>query len=87
VTVRRARRTACLPRLSVGRASLGVMRTDELLMLTAVTATCTDCGGERIFLPVDDVSSGGEFCCTSCDAAVFLLLHVGAAAASDQRVA
>ena len=86
MTVHPARRTACLPRLSVGRASLGVMRTDELLMLTAVTATCTDCGGERIFLPVDDVS-GGEFCCTSCDAAVFLMLHVGAAGASDRRVA
>jgi hypothetical protein len=87
VNGRPARRTACLPRLSVGRASLGLMRTDELLMLTAVTATCTDCGGERIFLPVDDVSSTGEFCCTSCDAAVFLMLHVGAAGSSDRRVA
>jgi hypothetical protein len=51
-------------------------RTDELLMLTAVTATCTDCGGRRIFVPVDDSSSAGEFCCTSCDAAIFLLVAV-----------
>jgi hypothetical protein len=43
-------------------------------MLTAVTATCSDCGDRRIFLPVDE--TGGEFCCTSCDAAVFLLLHL-----------
>jgi hypothetical protein len=49
-------------------------RTDELLMLTAVTATCTDCGGDRIFVPVDDVATSGEFCCTSCDAAIFLLV-------------
>jgi hypothetical protein len=62
-------------------------RTDELLMLTAVTATCTDCGDERIFLPVDDLRGDGEFCCTSCDAAVFLMLHVGAAEDADRRVA
>jgi hypothetical protein len=49
-------------------------RADELLMLAAVTATCRDCGDERIFLPVEDSSTGGEFCCTSCDAAVFLAL-------------
>jgi hypothetical protein len=49
-------------------------RADELLMLTAVTATCSDCGDQRIFMPVDE--TGGEFCCTSCDAAVFLLLHL-----------
>jgi hypothetical protein len=49
-------------------------RTDELLMLTAVTATCTDCGGERIFVPVDDRPASGEFCCTCCDAAIFLLM-------------
>ena len=43
-------------------------------MLAAVTATCRDCGDERIFLPVEDGAPGGEFCCTSSDAAVFLLL-------------
>ena len=48
-------------------------RTDDastLLMLTAVTAACRDCGDRRIFLPIE--GDGPEFCCTSCDAAVFL---------------
>jgi hypothetical protein len=62
-------------------------RTDELLMLSAVTATCTDCGGERIFLPVGDACAAGEFCCTSCDAAVFLMLRVGAVPGADRRIA
>ena len=62
-------------------------RTDELLMLTAVTAICTDCGGERTFLPVDDRRAPGEFCCTSCDAAVFLMLRVGAVPGADRRIA
>ena len=61
-------------------------RADQLLMLTSVAATCADCGDERIFLPVDDAPSG-EFCCTSCDAAVFLLMGVGSAARADSRVA
>lgn len=43
-------------------------------MLAAVTATCSDCGDQRIFMPVDE--TGGEFCCTSCDAAVFLMLQL-----------
>ncbi len=43
-------------------------------MLSGVAALCADCGDERIFVPVDDdPSTPGEFCCTSCDAAVFLL--------------
>ncbi len=45
----------------------------DLLMLSGVAATCADCGDERIFVPVDDPSTPGEFCCTACDAAVFLL--------------
>jgi hypothetical protein len=45
----------------------------DLLMLSAVLATCGDCAGERLFVPVDDAGPGGEFCCTACDAAVFLL--------------
>jgi hypothetical protein len=45
----------------------------HLLMLTAVTTTCGDCGAERIFMPVDESARTGEFCCTACDAAVFLL--------------
>jgi hypothetical protein len=62
-------------------------RAEELLMLTAVTATCRDCGDERIFLPVEDGPPGGEFCCTSCDAAVFLLLAAPAARDRGSRVA
>jgi hypothetical protein len=60
-------------------------RTDELLMLTAVTATCTDCGGERIFVPVGDLPTSGEFCCTSCDAAIFLLVTPTVPAARSRR--
>ena len=44
----------------------------DLLMLSGVAAGCADCGGERIFVPVDDPGTGA-YCCTSCDAAVFLL--------------
>ncbi|HEX6514891.1 MAG TPA: hypothetical protein VF049_04920 [Nocardioidaceae bacterium] len=42
----------------------------DILMLDGVVALCADCGVDCIFVPVDD---GYEFCCTSCDAAVFLL--------------
>jgi hypothetical protein len=46
----------------------------HLLMTDGITATCVDCGGERLFVPVvDDHVPAGEFCCTSCDAAVFLM--------------
>ena len=45
----------------------------DLLMLSAVLATCADCAAERVFVPVEDTALDGEFCCTSCDAAVFLL--------------
>jgi hypothetical protein len=48
----------------------------NLLMLSGVAATCADCGDERVFVPVDNAGAG-EFCCTSCDAAVFLLAVVG----------
>jgi hypothetical protein len=45
----------------------------NLLMLAGVTALCADCGDERLFVPVDVDGPTGEYCCTSCDAAVFLL--------------
>ena len=44
----------------------------DLLMLSGVTAPCTDGGGRRLLVPVDDAGTGAEFCCTACDAAVFL---------------
>ncbi len=58
----------------------------DRLMLTGISATCADCGGERTFVPVDDLAAG-EFCCTSCDAAVFLLTGVGPAPRRRSRVA
>lgn len=58
----------------------------DRLMLTGITATCTDCGGERTFVPVDDLAAG-EFCCTSCDAAVFLLTGVGRPSRTRSHVA
>jgi hypothetical protein len=58
----------------------------ELLMVSGVTATCADCGDERIFVPTDEVSAG-EFCCTGCDAAVFLVGFLPAPAVRRSRVA
>ena len=48
----------------------------NLLMLSGVAATCADCGDERLFVPVDEDAPGGAYCCTACDAAVFLLAVV-----------
>ena len=45
----------------------------DLLMLSAVLATCADCATERVFVPVEDTAPEGEFCCTTCDAAVFMM--------------
>jgi hypothetical protein len=59
----------------------------DRLMLSGVKAVCTDCGGERILLPVDHFGMEGEFCCTSCDAAVFLLAVPGSAQRRATRVA
>ena len=59
----------------------------ERLMLTGVSAVCTDCGDERILLPVDHFGTGGEFCCTSCDAAVFLVAVPGPDRRRATRVA
>jgi len=48
----------------------------NLLMTSGVAATCADCGDERLFVPVDEDAPAGAYCCTSCDAAVFLLAVV-----------
>jgi hypothetical protein len=47
----------------------------DTLMRSGVLAWCADCGGERIFVSVEEgcEHDGCEFCCTTCDAAVFLL--------------
>jgi hypothetical protein len=60
---------------------------DDLLMLAAVTATCTDCAGERIFVPAGDGPGSGAFCCTTCDAAVFLLGGLDDPSWAERRVA
>lgn len=46
----------------------------DLLLLESVVSACADCGGERIFVPVDDDCGGGacEFCCTTCGAAILI---------------
>lgn len=48
----------------------------DKLMLSSVTGPCPDCGDERILIAVAET----EFCCTTCDGAVFVLDGVGAAA-------
>lgn len=53
------------------------------LMLSGITALCPDCGDERILVAVE-ATAGAEFCCTSCDAAVFLLDGFSAAALTDR---
>ncbi len=46
----------------------------DLLMLGGTLAWCRDCGDTTLFVPVEDgcLVDGCEFCCTVCDAAVFL---------------
>jgi hypothetical protein len=51
----------------------------EKLMLGGVVALCAECGDDGLFVPVDEdcggavAGDGCEYCCTRCDAAVFLL--------------
>ena len=56
----------------------------EMLMLGGVVAFCADCGDQRIFAPVEDAC---EFCCTTCDAAVFLLEVLENTGTPHRRVA
>jgi hypothetical protein len=56
-----------------------------VLTLSGVAAVCADCGDERIFVPTSP--DLGEYCCTSCDAAVFLLAAVGPGRSDSSRVA
>ncbi len=65
------------------------MESSETLMLNGVTALCPDCGDNRLFVPVEDgcAFDGCEFCCTSCDAAVFLLDVLDNTGVAHPRVA
>ena len=43
----------------------------DLLMLHGVARDCPDCGGERVFVPVDESGAeASELCCTDCGAAL-----------------
>lgn len=46
----------------------------DLLLLESVVSACAECGGERLFVPVNDDCGGGacEFCCTTCEAAILI---------------
>jgi hypothetical protein len=60
--------------LSVRCGTVGAMENKaDLLMLRGVLADCADCGDEQVFVPVDGSHPTGEYCCTTCDAAVFLV--------------
>ena len=61
----------------------------DILMLSGSLAWCADCDGERIFVPVDDGCDhdGCAFCCTACDAAVYLLDVIDNTGAPHRRVA
>lgn len=60
-----------------------------MLMLAGVRALCPDCAEWTLFVPVDDgcAVDGCEFCCTRCDAAVFLLDVFDNTGAPGARVA
>jgi hypothetical protein len=76
--------------LSAGCGTVEVMENKaDLLMLRGVLAGCADCGDERVFVPADLGDPAGEYCCTSCDAAVFLVtvLTVDRARRRRDRVA
>ena len=50
---------------------------EQSLLLHGVVDVCGDCHDERLFVPVDSepgtgVAVVGEFCCTSCGAAVLI---------------
>lgn len=83
---------ASFPELSVPPPTVSGMEiTSEQLMATGVMASCPDCGDEGLFVPVDagcvdgGVLDGCEFCCTRCDAAVFLLEVLDNSGAQDGR--
>ena len=52
----------------------------DTLMLSGIAGPCPDCADDRILIAVSET----EFCCTDCDAAVFVLDEIGAAALTDR---
>ena len=55
---------ACHPR--------GMENLQDVLLLDAVQAWCDECAGLRILLPAGGDDGLRGYCCTVCDAAVFL---------------
>lgn len=53
----------------------------ERLMLGQTLGICPDCGDERILLVVAE----SEYCCTTCDGAVFVLDGLSSAALVARR--
>jgi hypothetical protein len=49
----------------------------DALLLDAVQAWCDECQGERILVPAPDETGAGGYCCTVCDAAVFVMWTMG----------
>ena len=58
-------------------------------MLSGVVAFCAECGDEGLFVAVGEGCDfdGCEFCCTRCDAAVFLLEVLENTGTAHARVA
>jgi len=52
-----------------------------VLMLHGTVARCPDCADECVLLPTDGFDG---FCCTSCDAAVFVLAVAPRPALTDR---
>ncbi|MGN6577092.1 MAG: hypothetical protein ACTHKG_15575 [Nocardioides sp.] len=48
----------------------------DTLMLSSTVGRCPDCGDNCLLVAVADM----EYCCTTCDGAVFVMDEVGAAA-------
>lgn len=65
------------------------MDTSDTLMRTGVVAFCPDCGDEGLFVAAEEdcATDGCEFCCTRCDAAVFLLEVLDNTGRASSRVA
>ena len=49
----------------------------DALLLDAVQAWCDECQGERILVPAPDEAGVGGYCCSVCDAAVFVMSTLG----------
>ena len=67
---------ASSPKLSVTPPTVsGMDNASQKLMLNGEVAFCSECGDEGLFLPVEEGCAVDhcEWCCTRCDAAVFLL--------------